>query len=120
MSNLKLGLKGEDLAEDFLKKQGYRILKKSFRTSFGQIDIIAKEKKTLCFVEVKTRSSLEFGLPQEAVHPLKQKRIIKTALVYLKDNQLLDRPVRFDVVSIQYRDNLPKIELIRNAFELND
>lgn len=117
MENLALGLVGEKWAEDFLRKKGYRILEKDFRTPFGQIDIIACEKKTICFIEVKTRSNVDFGLPEEAVSKLKQTRIIKTALSYLKQRGLLHKKTRFDVVSIVYKNGSPQIDLIRGAFE---
>jgi len=120
MTDLELGIKGEKQAEEFLKKQGYKIITKNFRTPFGQIDIIASEKNTLCFVEVKTRRNFSFGLPQEAVSSIKQKKILKVALAYLKENGLLNRRVRFDVVSILCDKNSYKINLIRGAFECNE
>jgi len=119
MTDLELGLKGEKQAEEFLKKQGYKIIEKNFRTSFGQIDIIAKEKNTFCFIEVKTRRNFSFGLPEEAVTYPKQKKILKVALAYLKQKGLLNKKVRFDVVSILYNKDSYKINLIRNAFENN-
>jgi len=117
MSDLELGLKGEKQAEEFLKKQGYKIIEKNFRTPFGQIDIIAKEKNTFCFIEVKTRRNFSFGLPEEAVNYPKKKKILKVALAYLKQKGLLNKKVRFDVVSILYNKDSYKINLIRNAFE---
>jgi len=119
-TDLKLGLEGERLAEDFLKKQGYKILTRNFRTPFGQIDIIAREKKTICFIEVKSRRSFSFGLPEEAVSKIKQAKIIKVAIFYLKQNGLLEKRVRFDVVSILYHKDSYKINLIRNAFDWDE
>ena len=80
---------------------------------------MARDKDTVCFIEVKTRTSDAFGLPCEAVSRLKQKQIAKAALSFLKTNRLFEQKARFDVVSVLYSDNTPKIELIKNAFELD-
>jgi putative endonuclease len=120
MTDLELGLKGEKQAEEFLKKQGYKIIERNFRLPFGQIDIIAKEKNTLCFIEVKARRNISFGLPKEAVSSTKQKKILKVALAYLKQKGFLNKKVRFDVISILYDKDSYKIELIRNAFECDE
>ena len=83
------------------------------------MDIVAKDKDTICFVEVKARRTTRFGHPSEAVEASKQCRISRVSLMYLKQNGLIDSPARFDVVSIFYSDEQPKIELIKNAFELD-
>ncbi|MBI4707067.1 MAG: YraN family protein [Candidatus Omnitrophica bacterium] len=116
---IELGKSGEELAVELLKKNGFKILERNFRTKFGEIDIIALEKDTLCFVEVKSRSSLRFGSGFEAVSGLKQKQIARPALIYLKDKNLLDKKARFDVISLTGPEGFQKIELIRNAFELS-
>lgn len=116
---LQLGRSGEELAEAFLKKSGYKILVRNFRLRSGEIDIIATDKDCICFIEVKTRNNVQFGLPQEAVCVKKQRQISKAALIYLKDNSLLDRKARFDVVSVIFEREGPKLELIRNAFNLS-
>jgi len=85
----------------------------------GEVDIVARDGETICFVEVKTRSSEDFGLPQEAVSRQKQAQISKAALYYLKTKKLFEKSARFDVVSVLYNDNVPKIDLIENAFELD-
>lgn len=118
-TSTELGRKGEQVAVDFLKHNGYKIVEINFRTKIAQIDIIAKDKHTVCFVEVKMRRTTRFGHPYEAVGVLKQSRISRAALIYLKQNKLVDSPARFDVVSILYNDKQPKIELIKNAFELD-
>jgi putative endonuclease len=108
-----------DLAEAqaaaFLSTLGYRIQTKNYRSRFGEIDIIAWEGKTLCFVEVKSRASLDFGSPAEAVNHTKQQKIIKSAAHYLS-TQFEDQNIacRFDVVSVVDKQ-LP--DLIRNAFQ---
>ena len=120
--NLKqqLGKSGEELAVDLLKQNGYKIIARNYKTKLGEIDIVAKEKDTYCFVEVKTRHSDRFGLPQEAVLNTKQRQIAKSALIFLKENKLLDKKARFDVVSILYSQDSPRLDLIKNAFELNE
>lgn len=116
--NLFLGKSGEDLAATLLKENGYKILARNFKTKIGEIDIIASDKDTISFVEVKTRHSDRFGLPQESISSSKQRQISKAALAYLKDNKLLNKKARFDVVSIILSQDQPKINLIKNAFEL--
>lgn len=117
--NLFFGLKGENLAVDFLREKGYKILKRNYKTKLGEIDIIAEDKGTLAFVEVKARHTDRFGLPCAAVSATKQRQISKTALVFLKEKELLDRKARFDVVSIEYTGERPRLDLIKNAFELD-
>ena len=119
--NLKqqLGKSGEELAADFLKQNGYKIIARNYKTRLGEIDIIASDKDTLCFIEVKTRTSDRFGTGQEAVLGRKQRQISKTSLLYLKDNNLLNKKARFDVVSVTYCSGAPALNLIKNAFELD-
>lgn len=116
--NLELGKLGQEKAEKYLKENGYKILERNYKTKLGEIDLIAKDKDTLCFIEVKTRGSLNFGSPAEAVGRFKQHQISKTALMFLKSKNLMDKNARFDVVSILWQENQPKIELIKNAFSL--
>lgn len=116
--NIFLGQKGEELAVGFLKENGYKILRRNFKTRLGEIDIVGLDRGTYCFVEVKTRNSLSYGEPQEAVSIFKQRQISKAALLFLKENHLLNTKARFDVVSIIYSDKAPKFDLIKNAFEL--
>lgn len=115
---LQLGQTGEDIASNFLIKNGYKILKRNYKNRLGEIDIIALEGDEICFVEVKTRKSTEFGLPEEAVSEKKQKKLTLIALAYLKENDLLDRFARFDVVSVVFTSNAAQPELIKNAFEV--
>ena len=118
--NLYLGKSGEESAVGFLKKSGYKIVVKNYKTKLGEIDIIAHDKDTIAFIEVKTRRSDRFGLPQEAVLSAKQRQMAKAALVFLKENNLLDKKARFDVVSVMYSQGVPKLDLIKNAFELEE
>ena len=91
---------GEQLATDFLKKAKYKILERNYRSVIGEIDIIAKDKNTIVFVEVKTRSTLKFGLPCEAVDYRKQQKIHSVASIYLKNKKLEDSELRFDVIEV--------------------
>jgi putative endonuclease len=117
--HIYLGRSGEKTAVNFLKENGYKILVKNYKNKLGEIDIIAKDKDALCFIEVKTRHTDRFGLPQEAVSPSKQRQISKTALMFLKEKNLLDKRARFDVVSVIYSESQPRLDLIKNAFELD-
>jgi putative endonuclease len=114
----KFGEKGESLAARFLKKNGYKILEQNYRTKLGEIDIIATERKTIVFVEVKTRKSTRYGSPKWAVTPLKQRKISMVALHYLKATKQTDARARFDVVAIILNRDEPCIEIVKNAFEL--
>jgi putative endonuclease len=118
-THLLTGRQGETRAIEFLKNNGYRIIARNFKCSLGEIDIIAQDKEVLCFIEVKTRASDKFGLPQEAVSCFKQRQISKVALAYLKQNNLLDKKARFDVVSLMHSQLTPEPKLIKNAFELD-
>lgn len=117
--HLTLGKSGEELAAALLEGSGYRIIARNYKTKLGEIDIIAYDKDTICFVEVKTRHSDKHGMPEEAISGFKQRQISKAALMYLKKNHLLDKNARFDVVSIIYSEDAPKSDLIKDAFELD-
>lgn len=107
-----LGVRAEDGAAGFLKRLGYRIVERNFRSKMGEIDIIAWDGEVLVFVEVKSRSAGLFGLPQEAVGPPKRRKIIKTAMFYIL-RKGLDCPMRFDVIAMKEG----AIEHIPNAFD---
>lgn len=117
--NLALARIGEKMAWDYLKTKNYKILEKNYRCRLGELDIIAEDKDVICFIEVKTRNSDKFGSPREAVNRVKQRKICQVALVYLKSKGLLEKRARFDVVSIFNPNQEAKIDLIRNAFELD-
>jgi len=116
----QFGQKGEVAAVDFLVKQyGYKILEKNFRNQFGEIDIIAQDKETICFIEVKSRQSLSYGSGLEAISSQKKKQLTRVALSYLNLNHKDDIYARFDIVSIQIdSDHQIRFEIIKNAFEL--
>ncbi|MFA5536078.1 MAG: YraN family protein [Bacillota bacterium] len=112
-----LGKMGEDIAVNYLEKEGYRILMRNYRCAFGEIDIVAQEKSDLVFIEVKTRRNVNYGLPFESVTKVKQQRIRKIALHYLQEMRPGIFDLRFDVVSILAEgEKTFEIELIKNAF----
>ncbi len=115
----KLGEKGETIAAAFLEKKGYKILFRNYKCHFGEIDIIAKHKKIISFIEVKTRSTTKYGLPQEAVIPSKQAKISRVALEFIQRYKMENRSARFDVVAVQLLSDGHEVNLIENAFELS-
>lgn len=118
--NINFGKISEEQASSFLESQGYRILFRNYKAQGSEIDIIAREKDTICFVEVKSRYSDRFGSPQEAVTPAKQQKIARAALMFLQENKLQDKSCRFDVVAIIRQAGREKFSLFRDAFVLND
>ena len=117
---LKFGREGESAALTFLKKKGYRILEKNFRSKVGEIDIVAEQDGVIVFVEVKARADHEFGHPFNALTPAKQRKIIQTAQTFLAQKRLSDKHMRFDVVALTSDAESPdswKIELLQNAFQ---
>jgi|SRR3989344_7306389 len=116
MDNTKTGSLGEDLAAKYLGKLGYKILERNFRIRGGEIDIVAKDKDYLVFVEVKARYSHEYGLPADSITPWKIKALLKTALFYIQKIKWGDKGYRMDLVSLDFTKNLaePEIELTRD------
>ncbi len=121
-SRLNVAKIGESLAVAHLKARGYKILAQNYRAVRGEIDIVAQDGECIVFVEVKTRRSLKFGVPQAAVTTQKQRQISKVALVYLQAQNLLNAPCRFDVIAIHLsaKFELLKIDQIQGAFEFQD
>ena len=118
--NIPVGRQGEVLACQYLARHGYRVLVKNYRTKLGEVDIIAEERGTLVFVEVKSRRGHQCGHPFEAVTPAKCRQISKVALEYLAETGREGHPARFDVVAISFAgEAAPVIELVKNAFELS-
>ena len=107
------GAWGEALAAQYLRDRGYEIVAAGFHSRFGEVDLVAQNKKNLVFVEVKYRKSTASGHPLEAVTATKQKAISKTALFYMKKHGLEYMPVRFDVVGLVDE----QATLIKNAFD---
>ena len=119
MNRRAIGTWGEAQVAEYLRKRGYEILASSYHCVYGEIDLIARKKKMLCFVEVKLRSNLDFGLPREFVTPAKQRKIRATAEMYMSLNEL-DSPARFDVAEVytdaDYNPKSIRIEYIEDAF----
>jgi putative endonuclease len=112
-----LGRRGEEIALEYFRRKGYRIVERGFRLFRGEIDIIAFDRDTLVFIEVKTRTTTEFGLPEEAVTPAKQSQIRKIARGFLIDRALGEPDCRFDVLAILVlEDGDPLITHYENAF----
>ena len=110
-----LGISGERLAVDYLISKGYRILAQNFRYLKGEVDILAQKENCLAAVEVKTRSTTDFGVPEEFLKPGQIQRIIKT-VDYFVTSKNLDVEVRFDIIAIVLSKQAPQIEHIENAF----
>jgi putative endonuclease len=124
MTSKRIGDRGETLAADFLAEQGYRIMDTNYRYERAEVDLVCYEPDEdvarggeIVFVEVKTRSGLGFGAPEDAVTDEKQQHIVRAAQAYLYERQLEGAPVRFDVVSVVLnQDDTPAIEHFKDAF----
>ncbi len=115
---LALGSWGEAAAADYLRGRGMKILERNLRTPLGELDLVARQGKTLVFVEVKTRRGSAFGTPQEAVGPRKQRQILKAAQWYLAQGKGRGLQPRFDVVAILLAAGGVTVEHIPDAFGL--
>lgn len=111
----ELGKKGEQLAVDFLITKGYTIVERNYRFDKAEVDIIAQLKDTLAIVEVKTRSTTDFGNPQDFVKPKQIKNLVKAVDEYVTVNNL-DVDVRFDIIAIVKRNKDFDIEHLEDAF----
>jgi putative endonuclease len=103
----EVGKRGEDAAARYIEKRGYKIVERNFTCPLGEMDIIALDRKTLCFIEVKTLSGIH-----------KQHKLSKVALAYLNQKHLNDIKARFDVIAVTLSPGDERIELIKDAFEL--
>lgn len=115
-STKNIGLAGESSAEHYIRQLGWTILENNYHSRFGEIDIIAKDKNEIVFIEVKTRTNTTYGLPHESVTPQKLKRIQKTALLYLLQHRLEKVNYRFDVISISTTNKESPIDHMKNIF----
>ncbi|WP_309614393.1 YraN family protein [Flavobacterium sp.] len=111
----ELGKFGEELAVEFLQKNGYAILETNWTFQKAEIDIIAQKDNIVAVVEVKTRSSIDFGLPQDFVKPKKIQLLVKAVNEYIVSNEI-DSEVRFDIIAIYKEDKTYKIDHIEDAF----
>lgn len=112
----KKGTSGEQIAEKFLIEKGYKILDRNFYFERGEIDIVAEDNGVIVFVEVKSRSSEEYGEPEDSITPNKRKQLRKVAEGYFYEKNISDVEARFDVISIKWKKGNPIIEHIENAF----
>ena len=117
MKRRDTGILGEKLARDFLKQRGYHILETNYRCPQGEIDIVAKHKDSLVFIEVRAKKSSEFGSPEESITPVKRERMRATASHYRQTHNNLPPLWRIDVVVVELNQSgkLSRIELIENA-----
>ena len=120
MGTKDMGNQGEQIAADYVRKHGYRILAAQFHSPMGEIDLVAEQADTLVFVEVKTRRPTYFGTPAQAVSRMKQRRIVQTAYWYLQQRQVADILCRFDVIEVYYQaGSRVLVQHFENAFEVN-
>jgi putative endonuclease len=112
-----LGLSGEDLACAELRRRGYVIVERRYRTRFGEIDIVARHGRTWVFVEVKTRAGADFGDGADAVTETKQRRVAQMAVDFVSRRRLHDQPCRFDVVIVSAGEGVPRVDVYENAFD---
>ena len=106
---------GEDIATRYLEQIGYEIIQRNFECKIGEIDIIAKDKEVIVFVEVKTRASALYGQPKDAVDRTKKKHIYKTAEFYIYIRHLENYPVRIDVIEVYKKQGKFMVHHIKNA-----
>jgi putative endonuclease len=112
-----IGKEGEDIAAKYLKEKGFEIIERNYHYSHGEIDIVAKDKNHLVFIEVKSRINLDYGEPEYAINPKKIKQIKKMAELYLFDKEIDEADCRFDVVAIILGSGAnPIINHYENAF----
>jgi len=120
ISKREKGNLGEQAALNYLIQNGYIIQEKNFRTKYGEIDIIAKDKDYIVFIEVKSRNDFKLGLPCEAVNNIKKYHIARMAQLYIVKKKLKNSNFRFDVIEVILNDSEIKyIRLIKDAFEVD-
>ena len=117
-ARLDLGKWGETLALKKVKKMGYKCLVQNYCCPLGEIDLIAKDKDVLVFIEIKTRKGSSIGYSKEAVDWRKKRQLSKVALTYMKENNCADTKARFDVIAIHLDQGKEEVQLIQNAFDL--
>lgn len=117
MDRKRLGELGENIAAKFLKKRGYKLIERNYRCREGEVDIIARHKDCLVFVEVRTRTGSTFGSPEESVTAVKKDRLITAALTYLQTHRDLPSDWRIDMVAVELdsRGKPSRVEVIENA-----
>ncbi len=119
MKNIKLGNRGEELASEVLQNQGLKILERNWRFGHSEVDIIAEDDGILTFIEVKTRTSEAFGLPEQSVTAAKQQKLKQAADEYIYQTNY-EGEIRFDVVAILIEGNKTDFRHFKDAFFPND
>lgn len=114
MNNIEKGKLGEEIALKYIISKGGKVIEKNYRTKIGEVDIIAKLNGELVFVEVKSRSNINYGYPSESVNYKKKRKITNVAKYYILDNSLENLSIRFDVIEIYFNEK--QINHIVNAF----
>lgn len=114
MNNIEKGKFGEEVALKYIISKGGKVIEKNYRTKLGEVDLIAKLNGELVFIEVKSRSNIDYGYPSESVNHKKKRKIVNVAKYYILDNSLDNLSIRFDVIEIYL--NEMKINHIVNAF----
>jgi putative endonuclease len=114
-----LGDLGEQLAKNYLKKKGYKLIEANYRCHSGEIDIIARHKDCLVFMEVRTKSTTDYGTPEESLSATKQRHMIKSAYHYLQNHRNLPENWRVDLVAVELDalNKLKRIEILENVLE---
>lgn len=124
LAAVSIGNLGEEAAVKAIKKQGYKVIERNYRTKMGEIDIIARDGEYTCFIEVRLRKNNDFGSPADTIDINKQRKIIRTAQYYAVTKKIYDTPMRFDAVLINADAKGGKLtniktEIIKNAFYIN-
>lgn len=116
MTRQKLGQKSEDLAVQYLRRLSHKILDRNIHSHLGEVDIVSLDRKTVVFTEVRAKSHVQYGLPEETIDEQKQWRIKRTAETYLYRRNLLEREVRFDVITLLWTEKEYSLNYYKDAF----
>lgn len=116
--HLAIGQSGEDLATAWLKEKGMRVLVRNFRCPGGEIDLVCEDESTLVFVEVKTRTTVNYGVPGQAVDRNKTRKMIRAAMTYLSQKKAWDRSCRFDFVGIVFQAGEITVEHLEDVIDV--
>lgn len=119
MKSHRIGAWGEEIASQYLEAKGYKILARNWRTQEGELDLVAQDGETVVFIEVKTRTTKDFGWPEESVTATKRRRLQRSAMAYLTDQGLMDLLWRIDVIAID-RDQSGCVERLEHYIDAVD
>jgi putative endonuclease len=118
LNRRSLGREGEECAWAHLRRKGYALVERNYRTRFGEIDLVVEKDGVIVFVEVRSKSGVRFGAALESVDRRKQRQVGRMAVEFLARRRLRDRRARFDVVAVEWQDGAPEIDHLENAFDL--